>query len=243
MPRQHGAWAMLLLPVLLGVAASHLSPWHLALAGAALAGYLASTTLQTWSRGRRPPAYRAPLVAYGTAFAVLGLLLVITFPALLATLLVVVPTSLIVFRGAQPGTRRDLVNSVTQVVQALVLVPAAAWVSGEFDPPRVLAFTLVSAGYLFGTVLMVRSVLRERGNGSFAAGSAAYHVALVAVAAATLPIAYPILGAGLAGRAIALPVLQRRLASGPKPLRPIHVGIVEIVSSIAVVVVAFAAPI
>jgi hypothetical protein len=38
-------------------------------------------------------------------------------------------------------------------------------------------------------------------------------------------------------------VIQRRLASGPKPLRPIHVGIVEIVSSIAVVVVAFAFPI
>ncbi len=234
---------MLLLPVLLGVAASRPNPWHLALAGAALAGYLASTTLQTWSRGRRPPAYRAPLVVYGTAFAVLGLLLVITFPALLAILVVAVPTSLIVFRGAQPGTRRDLVNSLTQVVQAVVLVPAAAWVSGEFDPPRVLAVTLVAAGYLFGTVLMVRSVLRERGNSTFAAGSAGYHVSLAVAAAAMLPLAYPILGAALAGRAVALPVLQRRLASGPRPLRPIHVGMVEIVSSIAVVVVAFAAPI
>lgn len=243
MPRQHGAWAMLLLPVLLGVAASRPNAWHLVLAGAALAGYLASTTLQTWSRTRRPPAYRAPLVVYGTAFATLGLLLVIAFPALLAILVVVGPTSLIVFRGAQPGTRRDLVNSLTQVVQALVLVPAAAWVSGEFDPPRVLAFTLVAAGYLFGTVLMVRSVLRERSNWAFAAGSAAYHGALALVATVTLPVAYPILGAALAGRAVALPVLQRRLAAGPRPLRPIHVGIVEIVSSIAVVVVAFAAPI
>jgi len=92
-------------------------------------------------------------------------------------------------------------------------------------------------------VLMVRSVLRERGNITFAAGSAGYHAALAVAAAALLPVAYPILGAALAGRAVGLPVLQRRLAAGPRPLRPIHVGIVEIVSSIAVVVVAFAAPI
>ena len=233
---------MLLLPVLLGVAAGRPDAWHLALAGAALTGYLASSTLQAWSRARRPPAYRAPLAVYGTAFAMLGLLLTIAFPALLVTLVVVIPTSLIVFRGARPGSRRDLANSLTQVAQALVLVPAAAWVSGEFEPVRVLASTLVAAGYLVGTVLMVRSVLRERGNEAFAALAAGFHVVLVVVAAIALPIAYPVLGLGLTGRAIALPVLQRRLAAGPRPLRPIHVGIVEIVSSVAVVVVAFAVP-
>lgn len=234
---------MLLLPVLLGVAASHPSPWQLAVAGAALTGYLASSTLQTWSRARRPPAYRAPIAVYGTAFAALGLPLVVAFPALLAALVVVVPTSLIVFRGARPGSRRDLANSLTQVAQALVLVPAAAWVSGEFEPARVIASTLVAAGYLVGTVLMVRSVLRERGNEAFAALAAGFHVVLVLVAAVALPIAYAVLGLGLTGRAIALPVLQRRLAASPRPLRPIHVGIVEIVSSTAVVVVAFAAPV
>ncbi len=234
---------MLLLPVLLGVAASRPSPWQLAVAGAALTGYLASVTLQAWSRARRPPAYRAPIAVYGTAFAALGLLLVVAFPALLAILVVVVPTSLIVFRGAQPGTRRDLANSLVQVVQALVLVPAAAYVSGEFESAIVIAYTLVAAGYLFGTVLMVRSVLRERGNGTFASLSAGFHVALIALAAVALPPAYAILAAGLAARAIALPVVQRRLAMSPRPLRPIHVGIVEIVSSIAVVVVAFAVPI
>ncbi len=49
-PRQHGAWAMLLLPVLLGVAASAPSPWQLVVAVDALAAYLASATLQVWSR-------------------------------------------------------------------------------------------------------------------------------------------------------------------------------------------------
>ena len=234
---------MLLLPVLLGVAASRPSPWQLAVAGAALLGYLLSSTLQAWSRARRPPEFRAPIVVYGSAFAVLGAVLVIVFPALLAGLVVVVPAAFIVFRGARPGTRRDLANSMAQVAQALVLVPVAAWVSGEFDTPRVLAYTLVAAAYLAGSVLVVRSVLRERGNNSFAALSAGFHVVLVVLAALALPVAYVVLALGLAARAVALPVIQRRLASGPKPLRPIHVGIVEMVSSVAVVVVAFAVPI
>jgi hypothetical protein len=242
-PRQHGAWAMLLVPVLLGVAASTSSPWQLVVAGLALAAYLASATLQAWSRARRPPAYRLPIAVYGTVAGVLAIVLLVAFPALALAALVVVPTGIIVFRGAQPGTRRDLANSFVQVVQALVLVPATAYVSGVFELERVIPYTLVLAGYQVGTVLVVRSVLRERGNEQFAMLSAGYHVALVAAAAIWLPPAYAVVAAGLAVRAIALPVAQRRMAAGPRPMRPVQVGIVEIFASIAVVVVSFAVPI
>jgi hypothetical protein len=128
------------------------------------------------------------------------------------------------------------------VAQALVLVPAAAFVSGSFDIERVIPAAAVAGGYLVGTVLVVRSVLRERGNGAFAGLSIGFHVVLAGLALATLPIAYGLLAAALALRAAALPVLQRRLAGGRRPLRPIHVGVVEIVASIAVVAVAFLVP-
>ena len=242
-PRQHGAWAMLLLPVLLGVAASEPSPWQLLVAIEALAAYLASTTFQTWFRGRRPLAYRSPLAVYTSLAAVVGVILLLRFPALALAALVAVPLGVIVFRGAQPGTRRDLANSLAQVAQALVLVPVTAWVSGAWDPQVVVAYTLVAAGYQVGTVLVVRSVLRERGNQAFAAFSAAFHVALVVLAALTLPAAYAVVAAGLAARAIALPIAQRRLARGRRPLRPVHVGIVEGIASLAVVLASFAAPI
>jgi hypothetical protein len=242
-PRQHGAWAMLLLPILLGVAASRPDAWQLAVAGSALAAYLASATAQTWARSRRPPAYRLPIAVYASVAAVLGLLLLVAFPPLALAAVVVVPTGIVVFRGAQPGTRRDLANSLLQVAQSLVLVPVTAWVSGDWDAPRVLAYTCVAAGYQLGTVLVVRSVLRERGNEAFAALSVGFHVGLVVLAALALPPAYAVVAAGLTARAAALPVTQRRLAGGPTPLRPIHVGIVEIVSSTSVVLVAFLAPI
>jgi hypothetical protein len=231
---------MLGLPVLLGIAASEPSYWQLVLAGAAYAGYLASITIQTWSRARRAPAYRAPIVVYGVAFAALASVLVVAFPALLLALVVFVPAGLIVLGGARPGTRRDLANSLAQVAQALVLVPAAAWVSGLFDPGRVLAYGLVAAAYLVGTVLVVRSVLRERGNDRFAALSIGFHLAVTALAAVLYPWPYATLAAGLAVRAVALPLVQRRWSGGPHPLRPIQVGIVEIIASLAVVAVSFA---
>jgi hypothetical protein len=234
---------MLLLPLLLGVAASRPDAWQLVLGGGALAAYLTSATLQAWARARRAREYRSPALAYAAAFTVLGLVLVTAFPTLLLTLIIVIPTALVVIQGAKPGTRRDLANSLAQVAQALVLVPAAAYVSGEFDVGRVVAYTAVAAAYLLGTVLVVRSVLLKRGNVAVAAGSAAFHVALLVPAIAFLPAAYPLLATALAARAVALPIIQRRLATGPRPLRPIHVGLVEIAASLAVVVTGFIAPV
>jgi len=242
LPRQHGAWAMLLVPFLLGVAASRPSVWQLVLAGAALAGYLTSATLQAWARARRPPAYRPPIIVYGATFAVLGLILVVAFPALLVSIVIVVPAGIIVFRGARPGTRRDLANSLAQVAQVLVLVPAAAHVSGEIDVERIAAYTAVAAAYLIGTVLVVRSVLRERGNIAFVGLSVGFHVTVTILAIILYPAAYALLAAGLTGRALALPVIQRRWVSGARTLRPIHVGMVEIAASTAVVVISFAIP-
>lgn len=231
---------MLMLPILLGVAASRPDAWQLAVMGVAISGYLLSATLQAWARARRSPVYRAPILAYGAAFAVLGVLLAWAFPILLVAGVVVGPTAVIVFEGARPGTRRDLANSLAQVAQALVLLPVAAYVSGHADPGRVATYGLVAAAYLAGSVLVVRSVLRERGNGAFARGSIATHLAMVVAALLLLPPAGAVVAAWLAARAAALPLLQRRWAGGPRPLRPIHVGLVEIVSSLAVVAVAFA---
>ncbi len=233
---------MLALPLLLGVAASRPDAWQLVLAGVALSGYLLSATLQAWSRARRTPEYRRPILVYGVAFAILGLVLVVAFPPIVLTLLVALPAALVVFLGARPGSRRDLANSVAQVAQAIVLVPAAAFVSGEFDVDRVLPYSAVAAAYLVGTVLVVRSVLRERGNVAFTALSVGFHAVVTTLAIALFPGGYALLGVGLTARAIALPAVQRARASGARPLRPIHVGLVEIAASVAVVVVSFAVP-
>jgi hypothetical protein len=146
-----------------------------------------------------------------------------------------------VIGGARPGTPRDVVNSLALTVIALVLVPAAAYLSGAWEPDAVVRATLVAAGYLVGTVLVVRSVIRERGNRGFVALSVGFHGAFLAVTLIALPWPYAVCAAGLLVRAIALPLVERRRAGTSRPLRPVQVGIVEIVASTVLVIVAFAA--
>jgi len=240
LPHQHGAWAMLAVPFLLGVAASAPGPWQLVLAVASVLGYLASATGQSWLRARRREALPLPLAVYALGFGVLGLALAVAFPALLLALVGLAPTTALIVAGARPGTPRDLANSVAQALQAVVLVPAAAWVSGAFDPLSTAVATAVGTAYLLGTVLVVRSVLRERNSRSFTAVSAGFHAALL-VPALVLGPAWVALAAGLTARAVALPEIARRRARTPKPLKPAQVGAIEAIASIAVVLVAFLA--
>jgi hypothetical protein len=232
---------MLALPLLLGVAATAPSPWHLLLGIAALAGYLAAATAQAWLRARRRSSFVTSLAIFGSLFAVAGFILLAVFPALALSAVVVVPAGALVLGGARPGTPRDLANSLTQTVIALVLVPAAGYVSGAWETEAVVGATLVAAGYLVGSVLVVRSVIRERGNRGFVAFSMAFHAAFLIVAVVALPWPYAACAAGLLARAVALPLVERRRAGTSRQLRPVQVGIVEMVASATIVVVAFTA--
>lgn len=233
---------MLAVPFLLGVAASRPDRWQLILAVAAVTGYLASAVAQGRLRARRRDGSLVPLLAYGALFLAAGLAVAWIHPALLAGLLVLVPAGAITLQRARPGTRRDLANSLAQVAQALVLVPAAALVSGSFEGGRVVAATVVGAAYLIGTVLVVRSVIRERDNRAFAAASIGFHGALVVGALPFLPLLYAVLAGALAARAAALPAAQHRRRGTPRPLRPVQVGVVEMVAAVAIVLVAFLVP-
>ena len=232
---------MLALPLLLGIAATILSPWHLLLGIAAVTGYLAAATAQAWLRARRPSSFVSSLAIFGGLFAVAGLILLVAYPALALSAVVVVPAGALVVYGARPGTPRDLVNSLAQAAIALVLVPGAAYVSGAWETEAVVGATIVAAGYLVGTVLVVRSVIRERGNRGFVALSVGFHAAFLVVALVALPWPYAACAAGLLARAVALPFVERRRAGTSRPLRPVQVGIVEMVASTVLVIVAFAA--
>lgn len=234
---------MLATPLLLGVAASQPAAWQAVVSVAAVSGYLVSSMAQAWLRARRSPTYHRRLALFGTIFGVSGLALVLAWPALLATLIVLLPATVVTLGGARPGTPRDLVNSLALVAQAVVLVPVTAWVSGAWGAAAVAAMTIVAAAFLVGEVLVVRSVLRERGNTRFAVLSLGYHAILVAAAFLALPPAYAVLALILLLRAALLPALQRRWATTSHPLRPVQVGMLELVASGALVGIAFAVPI
>ena len=225
---------MLAVPLLLGVLVSRPSPWQAVLLVAAVAGYLASAAGLDWIRARRG-SYLRRAAAFGAIFVGGALALAVAFPELLGTIVVLGPAAIVLVREAARGRPRSLAPSLAQVVQAVVLVPAAAVVSGTVDPSTVARATLVAALYLVGSVLVVRSMIRERGDRRFHGVSVVYHAAAAVVEAWLLPWAYAALALAFALRAAGLPLLQARLADGPHRLRPIHLGLLEIACSIALV--------
>jgi hypothetical protein len=233
---------MLALPILVGVAASRFVPGQLLLAGAAVAAYLASATLQAWLRARRRPSYIPSIMVYGAAAALLGIPLLVLEPRLMLTAVVVVPAGALTLTAARPGTPRDLMLSLAHIAEASVLVPAAMLVAGETRTWVLAAATAIATAEMAGSVLAVRSVIRERDNPGFAVRSVGYHVVITLAAAATLPLAYAALGAGLTARAVALPLVRRRLAASGRGLRPLQIGLVETLASAALVAVALAVP-
>jgi len=243
LPRQHGAWAMLAVPFLLGIAVTRPTGWHVVLGGAAAAGYLASATAQTWARARARQRYTTSLLVYASTAAVLSTALVVTHPGLLLAFVVLAPAGAITLVAAKLGRARGVAAGFAQVIQALVLVPAAASLAGPLDPPAIAKTTFLAAVYLVGTLLAVRSVIREQGNAGFAALSVGFHVAATAVGAILLTPPFVALLGLLAIRAALLPIVQRRRRDTATPLRPVHVGIVETVLATCVVGLAFVSPI
>jgi hypothetical protein len=242
LPHQHGAWAMLALPLLIGIAASRLVPSQLLLAVAAVAAYLASATLQAWLRARRRPSFVPSIVAYAAATALCTIPLVVLEPRLVLTVLVLAPAGALTLVAARPGAPRELALSLAHVAEASMLTPAAMLLAGGTSAEVLVAATAIAAAEMAGSVFVVRSVIRERDNSGFAVRSVGYHVAITLAAAATLPMGYAALAGFLTVRAAALPIARRRLATTRRALRPVHVGLVEAVASIALVVVALAVP-
>ena len=88
LPPEHGAWAMLLVPFLLGTFSASPTWTSAVLLISWLAAYLTSYFALRWWRGRhrshRGIRYRSPALVYGAVFAVSGAVLVVSAPWLLA---------------------------------------------------------------------------------------------------------------------------------------------------------------
>jgi len=224
----------------LGIVAAGARPAHALLGVAAVSAYLCSVPAIDWLRTHRP-GLRPPAVLFGVATAAAGIPLLVAYPALLPIVLAAAAAAIATAGLSLAGRSTSVLVSLAQVLQAVALVPAAAVIAGTVDAASTWRATLAAGIYLVGSVLLVRSMIRGRGNVAYLAASIAFHGAGVVAAALFLPGPYVMLAAGLLGRALALPFAQARIEHGPRRLRPIHIGLVEIAASVALVVVAVVA--
>ncbi|MEU4269853.1 YwiC-like family protein [Streptomyces sp. NPDC026092] len=230
LPQQHGAWAMLLVPLLAGMLLAEPSPWHAVLLAAWLLTYMALFHAQQWLRLRRhsrnPRAagrHTRPALVFTAALLPLAAALVIHAPWLLLAAACALPLLAVNCCYARANRERALVNGLVAVVPACGVLPVAVLLGGG---------TWVQAGlpalacllYFIGTVWYVKTMIRERDSRAYGWASALFHGAALAVAWLCLSPWLTAFFVVCFARALVMPRLGR--------MRPAAVGAVEVVLSV-----------
>ena len=242
-PDQPGAWALALLPALAGMVIGGFDVGRLWLTGAWLLCYCVQFTAARWLRSRFQRRYLPPVLTYAALLAVAGVPLLAMHPLILVWAPLYAVCAGVSFLGAWLRRERSLWANAAAVIATSMM----AYVVYAFDAPDLLERTgmgLALAGIFmltqFGSVLYVKTMIRERRNNRYLMASWIWHAVLLALACAipgrTVPMM--IIAAILLLRAVAMPLLGRRIR-----IKPVVVGMLEMVLRVAVCAYApFCAP-
>jgi hypothetical protein len=219
---------MLASPFLVGVLASSPRWVHLPLLLLWFVGYFAFFATGLWLKSGRRARYLPPVRAYGLATLPPGIVVLLLRPDLLVWAPLFAPLLLAGLWFAARRQDRSLPSGLATILAACLMTMVAFDAGDGTDWARAWVLTGVLAAYFVGTLLYVKTMIRERDSRTYYGLSVGYHVVVAAVLAA-VSWWLVLLFALLVVRAAVLP--RRRLS-------PKQVGIGEVVANVAVVVVA-----
>lgn len=186
-PNQHGAWAMLVLPFLVGMLAARSGSIHILLFVCWLLAYLFSYPVLQWIRTGKPERYRKPAQLYGALLIPAAGTLLLLRPGLLWYGLVLAPFLLINIFFARRNRERAFWNDMAAIAQFCTIVFPAYALGGGEDWSFAAWLALVCLLYFAGTVFYVKTVIRERRNPTYYAASITYHAVLLVLAVVLKP--------------------------------------------------------
>lgn len=222
LPNQHGAWAFVITPVVVGAIVAGPNWLHLLLLVGWLSAYCFNfyigLTVKGWRRADRWSRYRSQQAAYGLVAAACAAGILAVHPKLVA----LAPVLLVVFAAnlwfIRSKNERAWLNDLLGVVAAVLMGWLSAWLgAGELSPRHLLIIAFVGA-YFAGTVWYVKTMIRERGKAGWLLLSRSWQLAVTLLAALLLP--WFLLNA--------LPATVRAWLLPGRPLSPKQVGFIEI---------------
>ncbi len=181
LPPQHGAWAFLALPLVLGFIVTPWTPLLLVLAMAWIAAYPLSYAAFGLVRAKRPQRFRAPFLLWCAVVVPAVVVLLVWRPWLLWVGLGYAVLFAVNLAYARRNNERALTNDVVFVIECAAMVPVTwavgaggkSWTPPSFGevPDDVWILTLVCALVLLGSTLHVKSLIRERRDPRYARAS------------------------------------------------------------------------
>ena len=250
---------MLAVPLLVGTVLGRPAWVHLPLAVLWCVGYLAFYATGLWLKSRFKARWWPPVRAYGIATVVPAVAVLVLRPDLLAWVPLFVPLVAVSLWSSYRRRERSLLNDGATVLAACLMVPVAfaagtgpapgGWpgltlpdgvtgLAGTGWPQVWAVFALVLA-YFAGTVLYVKTLVRERGERPYLVASLVYHLVAGVVAAGALA------AAGLVWwpAALLFAALTVRAAGVPRTAAtPLQFGLGEVAASVVVTAVALVLP-
>jgi len=230
MPKQHGAWAMLILPFALGMEAGNPTWYHLPLFIGWVLLYLAIFPFLLAIKKKNAAPYLPSFF-----FFIIPALLSLSIPIwkdwrLIFFGLLMVPFFLINIYFARKNRERSFLNDLSAVGVFGIGGLASYFLGiGQLDL-RAATIWFLTMIFFIGSIFFVKTMIREKENITFRRISWGYHVLLITA----------FFAAGFSWLSLAfLPSTIRAIVLNRKQLSMIHVGVIEIVNSVFFLVLVF----
>ncbi|ALC91875.1 hypothetical protein AM500_20335 [Bacillus sp. FJAT-18017] len=223
MPKQHGAWAMLIVPFWLGVVASGFVWEHVPFFLGWIFLYLATYPMLLLFKKKKIAFHVKWIVIYLVPALLLLLFPLFERPSVVYFGLMMLPFFAINAYFSSKNKDRHIINDFSAIFAfsfaglASAYLPAGA-VSGE----AMLVF-IVSVLFFIGSTFFVKSMIREKKNSNFKLISWGYHAAVT--------VFWIIMSQWLIAVAF-LPSLARAIGFYGRKMSPIQIGVAEIVNSV-----------
>ncbi|MFO1445524.1 YwiC-like family protein [Bacillus sp. Bva_UNVM-123] len=222
MPKQHGAWAMLIIPFWLGVAATSFLWSHLAFFIGWLFLYLATYPMLLLFKKKKMRYYAKWAVIYLVPAISLLLIPLFSRPSIVIFGLAMIPFFLINAYYSASNNERALGNDLSAILVFAIAGLASSYLpNGEISSPALLAF-ITSILFFIGCTFYVKTMIREKKNQTYKWVSWIYHTVIL--------IMWAITGHWLIALAF-LPSLLRAVYFYGKKITIMQLGIFEIVNA------------
>lgn len=222
LPKQHGAWAMLIIPFWLGVAATQYIWQHVPFFLGWLLLYLATYPMLLLFKGKKIPYHLKWTIIYFIPALLLLIFPIWYEPKILYLGLSMIPFFMINAYYSSKNRDRAIGNDISAILAFAIAGVGSGFLVTEQITSSLLIVFFSCILFFIGSTFYVKSMIREKKNQHFKWVSWSYHL--------LVPIAWLVLGEVLICLAF-LPSLVRAFGFYGKTLSPKKIGIYEIVNA------------
>ena len=225
-PKQHGAWSMLILPFLLGGIVGGWTIAHIPFAIAWLFVYMGTFFLFQYIKQRKKSQeLLRTVVTYLTIATVAAVPVFLSEWRLVWFVLAMIPFGLVNAYFAKIKDERNVWNDVSAVTSFCIGGMASYYLGARVLDETMMWMFVLPYLYFLGSIFFVKTMIREKKSLFYRNVSWGYHSLLVAI---FIAFGYPVLALAYA------PSLVRAVAFYGKKIPIMKIGIVEIANSVFV---------